>query len=165
MQRSLLVSSQPTHLLSIKRARLWHFPACYLFNFPSASFTIAFQRNMCCIAGRRKGRLDLCHLGLQSQTLGSRLREGRKTNKWSRKWNEDQQSVKNKAVFPFIAEPSNQARGSAVSTSSKGSMQGQAAGEWGEPISFQSSHMPSGTWSSRESPVPYLFLKHLWGSC
>jgi hypothetical protein len=43
-------------------------------------------------------------LGLEIQRKGKK-----RMSKWSRNWNEDKQSAKSKAVFPFIAEPHDQA--------------------------------------------------------
>ena len=85
-----------------ERSRLWHFPTCYLFNFPSASLPLPSKGTSACMWEKGR-RLDVSHRGLQSWSMGARGKKGEETNKWSKSWNEDKQSAESKAVFPFIS--------------------------------------------------------------
>lgn len=82
-----------------KRSRLWHFPACCLFNFPSASLPLLSKGTSACF-GEQGRRLDLCHLGPQSQSMDPVGRKERRLTNGPRKWNENKQSAESKAVLP-----------------------------------------------------------------
>lgn len=101
-----------------ERSRVWHFPTCYLFNFPSAYLPLPSKGTSACMWEKGR-RLDVSHLGLPSRSMGSRGQKGWKTDKWSESWNEDKQSARSKAVFPFIEDPHGQAKQSVACTNSK----------------------------------------------
>lgn len=88
--------------------------------------------------------------GSPNLNLGIQMKEGKKANKWSRKWNEDKQSVKNKALFPFIAEPTRPGKLDHSVCHQQGLQAGRGSRCLGEDkSSFQSSDVPSGAWTCR----------------
>lgn len=89
-----------------KRARLWHFPACYLFNFPSASLPLPSKGTSACGGGEGKEAGSAPPGSAIAEHGSSGKKE--KTNKWSKKMKWGQTVCWEQSCVPFGAEPHSQ---------------------------------------------------------
>lgn len=141
-------------------SRLWHFPTCYLFSFPSASLPLPSKGTSACTWEKGR-RLDVSHVGLQSQSTGSRGKKGEKANKWAENWNEDKQSAESKAVFSLYR------RSTWPGTAGSGVYKQQGPHVYRRAASIQNtraSDVPSVPRGLMQCPVGLILFRHFWGS-